>query len=217
MTTNKTPSVNQFWWLSEPECSEQFRTVYTILVSMPHCRIRGYSQNKIYFKFLHLYMEVPVKCLSPKMDGLTGTPKLSVQKCLRTGLVFRMKSGQGPVLDHSEYLPSYRCPHVQHDTPTKNRFIGAMEATGKLQQSAAKYGIKSSTASDIWTKYKKTGTTRNCPCSGHPPKLTDCAQQLVVQNCAKDCQKPFQQIAQEANMGISEHIVHNAAAAAGYH
>jgi hypothetical protein len=31
---------------------------------------------------------------------------------------------------------------VQHDTPTKNRFIGAMEATGKLRQSAAKYGIK---------------------------------------------------------------------------
>jgi hypothetical protein len=61
-------SVNWFWWLSEPECSEQFRTVYTILVSMPHCWIRGYSQNKIYFKILHLYMEVPVKCLSPKMD-----------------------------------------------------------------------------------------------------------------------------------------------------
>jgi hypothetical protein len=61
-------SVNWFWWLSEPECSEQFRTVYTILVSMPHCWIRGYSQNKIYLKILHLYMEVPVKCLSPKMD-----------------------------------------------------------------------------------------------------------------------------------------------------
>ena len=34
---------------------------------------------------------------------------------------------------------------VQHDTPTKNKFIGAMEATGKLRQSAAKYGIKPST------------------------------------------------------------------------
>ncbi|KIJ93820.1 hypothetical protein K443DRAFT_12578 [Laccaria amethystina LaAM-08-1] len=62
---------------------------------------------------------------------------------------------------------------VQHDTPTKNRFIGAMEATGKLRQSAAKYGIKPSTASGIWTKYKDTGTTKNRPRSGRPPKLTD--------------------------------------------
>ena len=42
---------------------------------------------------------------------------------------------------------------VQHDTPTKNRFIGAMEATGNLRQSAARYGIKPSTASDLWAKY----------------------------------------------------------------
>jgi hypothetical protein len=39
----------------------------------------------------------------------------------------------------------------------------------------------------------------------------------VVQNCAKDRWKPFQQIAQEANTGISEHIVRNTAVAAGYH
>lgn len=114
-------------------------------------------------------------------------------------------------------MTANKTPRIQHDTPTKNRFIGAMEATGKLRQSAAKYGIKSSTASDIWTKYKKTGTTRNRPRSGRPPKLTDRAHRLVVRNCVKDRRKPFQLIAQEANMGISEHIVRNAAAAAGYH
>ena len=65
---------------------------------------------------------------------------------------------------------------VQHDTPTKNKFIGAMEATGKLCQSASKYGIKPSTASDIWTKYKNKGTTKNRLRSGRPPKLTDCAK-----------------------------------------
>ncbi|KIJ91109.1 hypothetical protein K443DRAFT_14676 [Laccaria amethystina LaAM-08-1] len=106
---------------------------------------------------------------------------------------------------------------VQHDTPTKNRFIGAMEATGKLHQSAAKYGIKPSTASGIWTKYKDTGTTKNRPCSGHPPKLTDCTQRLVVRNCVKDRRKPFQQIAQDTNLNISERIIRNAAADAGYH
>ena len=35
---------------------------------------------------------------------------------------------------------------IQHDTPTKNRFIGAMEATGKLRESTAKYGIKPATS-----------------------------------------------------------------------
>ena len=64
---------------------------------------------------------------------------------------------------------------VQHDTPTKNRFIGAMEATGNLRQSAARYGIKPSTVSDLLTKYKNTGTMKNCPHSGNPPKLSDCA------------------------------------------
>ena len=89
---------------------------------------------------------------------------------------------------------------LQHDTPTKNKFIGAMEAMGKLHQSASKYGIKSSTASDIWTKYKNTGTTKNCPRSGCPLKLTDLAQRLVVRNCVKNRQKPFQQIAQRLHL-----------------
>ena len=64
--------------------------------------------------------------------------------------------------------------HVQHDTPTKNRFIGAMEATGKLHEYAAQYGIKPSTVLNLWTKYKNTGTTKNLLHSGHPPKLSDC-------------------------------------------
>ena len=38
----------------------------------------------------------------------------------------------------------------------------------------------------------------------------------MVQNCVKDCQKPFQQIAQDTNIDISKHIVHNTAADAGY-
>jgi transposase len=77
-------------------------------------------------------------------------------------------------------MTANKTTHVQHDTPVKNRFIGAMEATGKLRQSSAKYGIKASTASDIWTKYKNTNTTKNQPRSGRPSKLTDRVQRLVV-------------------------------------
>ena len=96
---------------------------------------------------------------------------------------------------------------IQHDTPTKNQFIGAMEATGKLCESAATYGIKLSTVSNLWTKYKNTSTTKNIPRSGRPPKLSDRGQQLVVRNCLKDRCKPFQQVAQDTGMNISEHVV----------
>ena len=92
-----------------------------------------------------------------------------------------------------------------------------MEARGKLCESAAKYGIKPSTASNLWTKYKNTGTTKNLPCSGCPLKLLDCGRWLVVWNCVKECWKPFQQIAHDTMMNISEHTVCDMAADAGYH
>ena len=82
-----------------------------------------------------------------------------------------------------------------------------MEATGKLCESAAKYGIKPSTALNLWTKYKNTGTTKNLPCSGHPPKLSDHGWQLVVQNCVNEHREPFQKIAHDTMMNISEHTV----------
>ena len=108
-------------------------------------------------------------------------------------------------------MTANKTARIQHDTPTKNRFIGAMEATGKLRESAATYGIKPSTASNLWTKYK------NILCSGHPPKLSDWGKWLVVRNCLKDCRKPFQQVAQDTGMNISEHVVWDVAADAGYH
>ena len=114
-------------------------------------------------------------------------------------------------------MTANKTARIQHDTPTKNRFIGAMEATGKLRESAAKYGIKPSTASNLWTKYKNTGTTKNIPRSGRPPKLSDRGQRLVVRNCLKDRRKPFQQIAQDTGMNISEHIVRDVGVDAEYH
>ena len=104
-------------------------------------------------------------------------------------------------------MTASKTARIQHDTPTKNRFIGAMEATGKLRESAATYGIKPSTALNLWTKYKNTSTTKNIPRSGHPPKLSDRGKWLVVRNCLKDCHKPFQQVAQDTGMNISEHVV----------
>ena len=77
-------------------------------------------------------------------------------------------------------MTANKTARIQHDTPTKNKFIGVMEATGKLCESAAKYGIKPLMASNLWTKYKNTGTTKNLPHSGHPPKLSNHGQWLVV-------------------------------------
>ena len=39
----------------------------------------------------------------------------------------------------------------------------------------------------------------------------------MVQNCLKDRCKPFQQVAQDTGMNISEHVVRDVAADAGYH
>ena len=54
---------------------------------------------------------------------------------------------------------------------------------GKLHQSASTYGIKPSTASNIWTKYKNMGTTKNRPHSGCPLKLTDCEMTGGMELC----------------------------------
>jgi hypothetical protein len=91
-----------------------------------------------------------------------------------------------------------------------------MEATGKLCESAAKYGIKPSTVLNLWTKYKKTGTTKTSCALG----IYQSFQIKAMAGGAKLCQrqsKPFQQIAQDTRMNISEHIVCDVAADAGYH
>jgi transposase len=100
---------------------------------------------------------------------------------------------------------------------TKNQFIGAMKISGKLRQSAELLGIKRSTASDIWQRYKSTGSSTNLHRSGRPSKLNDRGQRAVMREILKDRKKPFPQIAKDVPGDISPEIVRKVADSEGYH
>jgi hypothetical protein len=53
--------------------------------------------------------------------------------------------------------------HSQHDSPMKNRFIGAVQAGLTITAAAKENDIPRHTASDIWHKYQTTGLTHNLP------------------------------------------------------
>ena len=55
-----------------------------------------------------------------------------------------------------------------------------MKTSGNLRQSAELVGIKRSTASDIWQRYKRTGSARNLHRSGRPEKLDDRGKRAVM-------------------------------------
>jgi len=107
--------------------------------------------------------------------------------------------------------------YTQIPESTKNQFIGAMKMSGKLWQSADLVGIKRSTASDIWQRYKKTGSAKNLQRSGHPPKLNDRGKRAVIREVLKDQKKPFTQVAKDAPSDISTTTVRRVAASEGYH
>ncbi|KAE9404220.1 hypothetical protein BT96DRAFT_989495 [Gymnopus androsaceus JB14] len=88
---------------------------------------------------------------------------------------------------------------MQHDSPKKNRLIGAIEA-GRSVSSAADYaGIPRSTASDIWWKYQSTGSTHNKPHNGCPKKLTHRTKQELVRRA----QPGYQHLNSSAVFGSS--------------
>ena len=84
---------------------------------------------------------------------------------------------------------------IQVPESTKNQFIGAMKASGNLRQSAELVGIKRSTTSDIWQRYKRTGSTRNLHRSGRPEKLDDRGKRAVMREVLQDRKKPFTEVA----------------------
>ena len=55
---------------------------------------------------------------------------------------------------------------LQLEEDKKNQFIGAVSGGQSVRSAAKKYGIHKSTAQDIWTKWKKKGSTENLPRTG---------------------------------------------------
>jgi transposase len=83
---------------------------------------------------------------------------------------------------------------VQHSSPKKNRLIGAIQAGKPISQAAQLTGIPFGTAKKIWAKFRETGSTKNRPRSGRPPKVTERMHRHVVRLSVKDRWMPFREI-----------------------
>lgn len=104
----------------------------------------------------------------------------------------------------------------QHDSPKKNRLVGAIKAGMSITEAARLTGIPCQTASDIWHKYIKTGTTHNRPRSGRPHKVTDHMKALVVRRAVKERRVTFAEIGNQVDPKISEGTVRSILKERGY-
>ena len=106
---------------------------------------------------------------------------------------------------------------VQLEEDNKNQFIGAVSGGQSVRSAAKKYGICKSTAQNIWTKWKKKGSTENLPRTGRPKKTTECMERSIIRESLANRQKPFCEIANAASPRISTSTIRNVLRQKGYH
>jgi len=106
---------------------------------------------------------------------------------------------------------------VQHDSPKKNRLIGAIQAGKTVSEAAEMVAIPTSTARDIWRKYKTTGSTKNQPRSGRPVKVTARTERMLMRHAQNNRRKPFRELANELDLNVSVSTVRRHLGAHGYH
>lgn len=104
-----------------------------------------------------------------------------------------------------------------HNSPKKNRFIGAVEAGKTLRAAADHYGIPVATAHDIWRKFCETGSTHTRACSGRPPKITNRMKRIIIREAKANRQKPLDQVGRMVTPYISASSVRSILDAVGLH
>lgn len=104
-----------------------------------------------------------------------------------------------------------------HPPSVKDKFIGAAVTGTSIREAARQFGIPKSTAQDIWTKYKATGSTENLPKSGRPKKVTPRMERTIVREALSNRRKPFSEIANECTPKISTSTVANILKRQHYH
>lgn len=107
--------------------------------------------------------------------------------------------------------------YTRHDTPKKNRFIGAIEAGQTVKAAAARYGIPVSTGYKIKKKWKNTGSASNRPSSGRPPVFKKAARRLIIRTAKKSRRTPFHELANQCTFDVSTSTIRNILADAGLH
>ena len=114
-------------------------------------------------------------------------------------------------------MPPDRYSYTRHDSPKKNRFIGAVSAGLSIAEAANKENIPISTAYHIWNKYKTTSSTHSLPRSGRPPKITERTERQVVREAVRNRREPLASVGQHVKPKISDQAVRRILAAHGYH
>jgi len=103
------------------------------------------------------------------------------------------------------------------DTPTKNRFIGAIENGMDVKEAGRKYSINKSSAYRLWKKYVEMGTTHARPRSGRPRKVTPRVKHALVKESKKNRRLPLQELGKRVAPGLSPTVVRDALAEEGIH
>jgi hypothetical protein len=106
---------------------------------------------------------------------------------------------------------------MQHDSPSKNCFIGAVIAASSVSEAAHQDNIPPSTAVDLYKKYQKMGSTKNCPCTSHLPKVTAQRGCLLVRKAVSARWKPLAEIRLLHDPPINEITVRQHLAECNYH
>ena len=106
---------------------------------------------------------------------------------------------------------------ILHDSPKKNRFIGAVQGGNPVPIAAASFRIPRSTSYKLWNKYKTTGSTHALPRSGRPPVVTPHLKRRVAHEIRKDRKAHFREIGQLVKPTISATTVRAIADENGIH
>ena len=106
---------------------------------------------------------------------------------------------------------------TQHDSPKKNRLIGAIQAGSTLRKAADLVEIPYPTAKKIWAKFRKTGSTSNRPRSGRPPKVDERTRRCMVLTACRHQKMTYAKIGNSIPMKVSRSTVRRHLACEGYH
>ena len=104
-----------------------------------------------------------------------------------------------------------------HDTPRKNRFVGAVFSSQPLAEAAKQNQIPRTTASRLWKKFVKTGSTHTQPRSGRPPKVTPRIAHHIVQESKKNRRMLLGDLGNNSEIQISGSTVRRVLADNGRH
>ena len=114
-------------------------------------------------------------------------------------------------------MMTHKTSRIQHDSPKKNRLIGALLAGKGLREAVRMTNLQKSTATDIWKRYQQTGSTKNRPHSGRPKVVTDRLKRQIINSAKKSRREAFQEIVNNLEPKISDATVRSVLAEEGYH